>query len=198
MWNNGSWCWSNVRFAPKLGGAIGRCLWCLQFGFMVSHFLEVTIFTRLFVLGFPICLTILCMPILNVFFSSFSTWGFHSHFVTIKYTTRGPTRRSVVCFGTPSCSLPYNSSPPYLCFMFLGEWYTYNRSYIKSGSCVVIIVGGIINIWAFSVTNEVCSLVSIGVKPLYIIFSWLFYFWFGFWYFGRTNGIHIICWILYD
>jgi hypothetical protein len=45
------------------------------------------------------------MPIPIVFSSSFSTWRFHSHFVRIKYTTRGPIGKNVVSFGLFSCFL---------------------------------------------------------------------------------------------
>ncbi len=71
-----------------------------------------------------VCLTIICTPIPIVFFSGFPTCGFHSHFVEVKYTTRGPIGRNVVCFGSPSHFSPYSNNPPYLCFPFLGEWYT--------------------------------------------------------------------------
>jgi hypothetical protein len=67
----------------------------------------------------------------HYFFLSLSTWGFHNHFVGIRYTTRGPFGRNVVCFNSLSHSSPYNNNPPYLCFPFIGKWYTYSRSCIK-------------------------------------------------------------------
>lgn len=39
---------------------------------------------------FLICSMILCIPILIVFFSGFSTWEFHNHFVKVKHMIRGP------------------------------------------------------------------------------------------------------------
>ncbi len=41
---------------------------------------------------------ILCMPIPTIFFSSFPMWGYHSHFIGVKYMTRGPIGRNVVYF----------------------------------------------------------------------------------------------------
>jgi hypothetical protein len=125
------------------------------------------------------------------------TWGSHSHFVGIRYIIRGPIRRNVVCSNSLSHSLPYNNSPPYLCFPLFGGWYTYNKSCIRCGFCVFMITGGIINIRFFNVTSKVWSLVSLGVGPLYITSSWFSYSQFGFSYFGCTSGIHIICWIVY-
>jgi hypothetical protein len=125
-----------------------------------------------------------------------STWGSHSHFVEVKYMTKGPIEKNVVCSNSLLCFLPYNSSPPYLCFPFFSRWYTYNKSRIKCGFCIFIIVGKVINIRPFSVTIEVCSLVSLGVGPLYIISFWLSYSQFEFLYFGCINGIHNISWIV--
>jgi hypothetical protein len=138
------------------------------------------------------------MPIPIVFFSGFPTWGSHSHLVEVRYTTGGPIARNVVCFGSPSRSSLYNNNPPYLCFPFLGKWYTYSWSRIKCGSYVISVEGRIINMKSFSANSEVCSLVSLGVRPFYIIFSWFSYFQFGFSYFGSINGIHIICWVICD
>jgi hypothetical protein len=138
-------------------------------------FLRAMIFAQFFGLYFPICLTILHMPIPTVFSPSFLTWGFHSHFVEIRYTIGGPIGRNVVCFSSPSCSSPYSTNPPYLCFLFLGRWYTYSRSHIKCGFCIFTIIKRVINIRFVNVANEVCSLVSSWVRPLYIISFWLFY-----------------------
>ncbi len=139
---------------------------------------------------------ILCMPIPIIFFSSFMTWGFHNHFIGVRYTPRGPNGRSVICSGSPLHSLPYNSSPPYLCLHFFGRWYMYSRFRIRCALCVFTVVAWVISIKAFSATSKVCNLVSIGVGPFYITSSWLSYSWFGFSYFGCTNGIHIIHWII--
>jgi hypothetical protein len=133
------------------------------------------IFAQFFGSNFPICSTILCMPIPTIFFPSFPTWGFHIHFIEVKYMIGGPIGRSVVCFGSPLCSSPYSSNPPYSCFPFLSGWYTYSMSCVKCGSCVFTIVG-VINIRSISATNEVCSLVSLGVGPLYIISFLVFLF----------------------
>jgi hypothetical protein len=80
------------------------------------------------------------------FFSCFSTWGSHNHFVEVRYIIGGPIKRSIVGFSSPSRSSPYSNNPLYLCFFFLGRWYTYNRSHIRCGSCVFMIVKGIINL----------------------------------------------------
>jgi hypothetical protein len=42
------------------------------------------------------------MPIPIVFFLGFLTWGFHNHFVEVRYTTRGPIGRNIVYYGSPS------------------------------------------------------------------------------------------------
>jgi len=39
---------------------------------------------------FPIYLMIICMSLPIIFFSGLMTWGFHSHFIIIRYMTRGP------------------------------------------------------------------------------------------------------------
>ncbi len=147
---------------------------------IVSHFSGVTIFTQFFKLTFPICSTILCMPISTVFFLVFPTWGSHSHFVRVRYMTRGPIGTSIVCFGSPSHFLPYINNQPYLCFLFLIGWYTYIKFCIICGSYIFTIAR---NFFSISAPSEVCSLVSIGVRPFYITSSLLSYFWFEFSYF---------------
>jgi hypothetical protein len=96
--------------------------------------------------------------------------------------------RNVVYFGSPSCSLPYNNSPPYLCFHFIGGWYTYNRSHIICGFYFFMIVTKVFNIRVFNVANEMCSLIITWVRPLYIIpscfsffLTWVFVFC-GYWW----------------
>ncbi len=135
------------------------------------------------------------MPIPTIFFSNILTRGFNRHFVRGRYTIGGPIGWNVVSFGSLLCSLPYSNNLFYLCFPFLGEWYTYSRSHIRCGSYVKTIAWKVINIRVFNVANKVCSLVSSRIGPLYIISFWFFYFWLGFSYFGCTNEIHIICWI---
>jgi hypothetical protein len=149
--------------------------------------------TQLLKSTFSICLTILCMPIPIVFFSSFPKWGFHNHFVKVRYTTRGSIGKSIVYSGSP---LPYNNSPPYLCFPFVGRWYAYSRYYIRCGSCFFIIIARIFSIKAFRSVNEMCNLVSTWVGPLYITFFLISYSWFEFSNFGHTDGIQIICWVV--
>jgi hypothetical protein len=140
-------------------------------------------FHWLFGLALPICLMIICVPIPIVFFPSFPTWGFHSHLVRVRYMTGGPIGRSIICFGSLSCFLFYSNNPPYLCFPFFSELYTYSRFYIKCGSYIFTIAKGVINNRFFSVTNKVRSLVSLGVGPFYITSSWLFYSQLGFFIF---------------
>ncbi len=109
-------------------------------------------------------------------FLGFLTWGFHNHFVEIMYMTRAPIGRSIVCSGSFSHFSHYSSNPPYLCFPFLSKWYTYSKSQIKCGSYVFTIIIRVININTLSAISEVCSLVSLGVRPLCITSSWPFYF----------------------
>jgi len=66
-------------------------------------------FAWFFKLFFSICSMILHMSIPIILFSSFSTWGFHSHFVGVKYTTRESIGRSIVYFGSSSCFSPYTT-----------------------------------------------------------------------------------------
>jgi hypothetical protein len=128
------------------------------------------------------------MPIPIVFFPGFPTWGFHSHFVKVRYTTRGHIGRNVVCSSSLSRSSAYSSNPPYLCFPFFNGWYTYSRSYIKCGSCIFTITRGIISNGFLSATNKVCILVSLRIGPFYITSSWLFYSDSSFSYFGSPMG----------
>jgi hypothetical protein len=151
------------------------------------------VFVRFFGSKFPICLTILHMFIPIVFYSRFPTHGFHSHSIEIRCTIGGPIGRSVVCSSPLLCFSLYNNSPPYLCFPFFSKWYTYSKSRIRCDSYVFTIATRVINIIVLSEAHEVCRLVSLKVGPLCITSSWLSYFQFEFSYFGRTNGIHIIC-----
>ncbi len=113
-------------------------------------FPRVMTFAWFFGLVLPICLTIICTFISTVFFPSFLTWGFHNHFIEIRYTIG----RSVVYSNSFLRFLPYSNIPPYLCFPFLSGWYTYNRSHIRCGFCIFIIIRKIISIWYFSATSE--------------------------------------------
>jgi hypothetical protein len=128
-------------------------------------------FHPVFGLVFPIYLMILCTPIPIIFFPSFPTWGFDSHFVKIKHTIGGPIGRRVVCSSSLSNHSPYNNNPPYLCIIFLRRWYTYSMFRIRCGSYIFMIAKGVINNRFFNVANEMCNLVSSRVGPLYIISS---------------------------
>ncbi len=129
-------------------------------------------------------------------FLRFSTWGFHSHFIDIKYMIEGPIGRNVVCSGSPSCSSPYTTTHHICVFILLVD-----DTHIIGFTLDVVFVFFMITTWVFSietfnVVNEMCSLVSIGVGPLYITFFWLSYFQFGFLYFKCISGIQIICWVI--
>jgi len=127
-------------------------------------------------LNFPICLTMLCTPIPTIFFSCFLTWGFHSHFIKVKYITRGPIGKNVVCPNSLLQSSPYNYNPPYLCFLFVGGWYTYIRYWSNVVPISFMIAIKNFNIKAFNATSEMCSLVSMRVGPLYKTSFWFFLF----------------------
>jgi hypothetical protein len=180
---------NDVKFASKLDGAISGCPHCLQFGVMFSHFSKVMIFAWFYSSKFPICLMIICTPIPIVFFSSLLTWKFQNHFVRFKYTIRGPIGRSVICFNSHLHYSPYNDNPSLLVFSLCGKWHTYSRSCIRCGSCYFTIGTRVFKIRPFNATSEVCSLVSIGVRPLYITSYWFPYFWLKFSYFGCIGGI---------
>jgi hypothetical protein len=129
------------------------------------------VFTQISGSFFPICSTIIYMPIPTVFFSSFLTWRFHNYFVQIKYTIRGPIGRNIVYSSLLSCVLLYSNNSPYLWFPFVNKLYAYNRSFIQCGSYFFTIVGGIFNVKTLNAISEICNLVSIEVGPLYIISS---------------------------
>jgi hypothetical protein len=61
---------------------------------------------------------------------------------------------------------------------------------------VFTITWGIMCIMSFSATNEMCSLASSWVGPFYITSSWLSYSRPMFSYFGCTDGIQTICWVI--
>jgi hypothetical protein len=122
-------------------------------------------------INFSICLTILCTPIPIVFFKNLLTWRSHNHFVKIRYTTRKPIGRSVICSSSPLCYLPYSNNPSYLCLSFISKWHTYSRSRIRCGSYFFTIGTLVFNIKAFSVVSEMCSLVFPRDKLIYIISS---------------------------
>jgi hypothetical protein len=70
------------------------------------------VFVWFFGLDFPICSMILSTPIPIVFFLGFPTWGFHNHFVEVRYMIGGRIEKNIVYFGSPSRSSFYNNSPP--------------------------------------------------------------------------------------
>jgi hypothetical protein len=153
---------------------------------MIIHFSRIMIFVWFSRSIFSFCSMIISTPIPTEFLLGFLIWGFHSHFIIIKYIIiGGPIGRNVVCFSSTSCFSPYNNSPPYLCFPFVDGWYTYNRSCIRCGFFFLMIVGRVFNIRAFIVIIEMCNLVFTRVWPFYIMSFWPFYFWFRFSYFGR-------------
>jgi hypothetical protein len=121
-------------------------------------------------------------------FPSFSPWGSHNHFVGVRYMIRGTHWREHCLFWLTFMLFALQQQPTLLVFSFLNRWYTYSRSYIRCGSCVFIIAREFINIKSFGVAIEVCSLVSLGVGPLYITSSWLSYSQFGFCIFGAPMG----------
>jgi hypothetical protein len=149
---------------------------------MVNHFLGIMVFTWFFRSTFPMCSTILLMPIPIVLFSSFSTWGFHSHFIEIKSTIGGPIGRNVVCFVHLCVLRPIVATHPICVFLSLAND-THSRSRIRCGSCVFMIAGKIINIRFFSAANEVCNLVSLGVGSFldFLLPIRIFIFWVHLW-----------------
>jgi hypothetical protein len=156
--------------------------WCYMWMFVThlnwchnQHFLRVMIFAQFSKSTFPIYLMILCTPIPTIFFSSFPTWGFPNHFVGVMCTTRWPFGRNVVCFNSFSHSSPYINYPPYLCFPFVGKWYTYSRFCIRCGLKKIMIVIKNFNIQAYNAVSEMCSLVFTRFGPLYITSFWFFY-----------------------
>ncbi len=79
------------------------------------------IFVWFFKSNFPICSMLLHMPIPTILFSGFLTWGFHSHFVKVRYMTWGLVGRSIVCFGSPLCFSPYIATDPTCVFLFVAN-----------------------------------------------------------------------------
>jgi hypothetical protein len=111
--------------------------------------------------------TIFFSTIPTIFFSSFPTWRYHNHFVKVKYMTRGPIGKNVVYY-VHICTLSLQQQPPYLCFLFIGKQYIYNRFRIKCGSYFFMITTRVFNFRVFSAANEVCSLFSTRIGPFYI------------------------------
>jgi hypothetical protein len=159
---------------------------------MVNHFLRITIFFRIFISIFPIYSMILCMPIPIVYFSRFLPWESHSHFIGVTYTTWGPIGRKVITLVHFCVFRPIATTHPIYVFPLLVD-----ETHIMGLASSVIsyffmITVQIFKIKDFNVVNELCSMVSIGVGPLYITSSWLFYSQRGFLYFGCIGGIQII------
>jgi len=61
----------------------------------------------------------MCIPI--ILFPGFSTWEFHTHFVGVRYTTRGSIGRSIIYFGSSSCFSPYTTTHPTCVFPSLAN-----------------------------------------------------------------------------
>lgn len=81
---------------------------------MNNHFSKIIIFYRYLGSNFPICWMILSVPIPIIFLIGFLTWGSHSHFLQVWYTTRNSFGWNIVRLNTSLCFPPYYSNPPYL------------------------------------------------------------------------------------
>jgi hypothetical protein len=143
----------------------------LSIRYHIQPFFRNYILCPILYINFSHLFKILCTPIPIVFFSSFPTWGSCSHFIRIKYKIRGPIGRNIICFNSPSGSFPYSSSPPYLCFPFIGGLYAYKRSCIICCSFFLQLQEKVFSIMVLIAIGEMCSLVSTGVGPLYITSS---------------------------
>jgi len=153
---------------------------------MVSHFSRIIVFgwfSRSFLFT---CSMNLCTFIPIVFLSSILTWGFHSHFVGVRYTTKGAIGRNVVHFGSHLCFYPIALAHLTCVFFSL-----VNDTHIIGPTSNVIlffsIAIGIFSIRAFSVANEVYNLVYKGWTTLYhfllvfLLLIWIFIFWAHWW-----------------
>jgi hypothetical protein len=129
-----------------------------------------------------------------IFFLGFLTWGFHSHFVGVKYTIKGPIGNNVVWIGSFLHSSPYSSSPPCVFPSSVGDMHIVGPT--SNVVCFFITIIRIFSIKTFSATNKMCSLgFDRGWTTLYhfllafLLPTWDFVFWAHWW-------IQIICWIV--
>jgi len=83
----------------------------------------------------------------------------------------GSLGRSVFYISSSSHFPSYCNDPPYLCFSFVSKWYAHNWFCLKCVTCFFVITGKFWSIKTFNITDEVCSLVSIGVRLVYITSS---------------------------
>jgi hypothetical protein len=161
-----------------------------------NHFLRIAILYQHFGSVFPICSLVLCMPISIIFLGGFLTQGFHCHFIQVWYFIGGSFGRNVVCINSSSHFPSYCSNPPYLCFSFVGKWFTHSWSCIKHVTWFFVVIRKVWSIMTFNVVEKMCSLVSTKVRPIYITSSKLYCIWVLFSYCKCSDGLFVICGIL--
>jgi hypothetical protein len=167
----------------------------LQFGVIINHFSKVTIFAQFFVLIFPFVPWLYAHPSPLYFFQV----SRHEDLIII--SSKSSTWQGNPLSGALFVLAHFRTFHPIIrthltCVFFLLA----NDMHIIGLTLYMVpffmIAVEVFNIRAFNTTNEMCSLVSIGVGPLYFTSFWFFYSQLGFLYFGHINGIHIICWII--
>jgi len=135
------------------------------------------------------------MPIFTIFFTSFLIRGFT--IILSKFGTwqGGSFGWNIIYFTTFLCFLPYYNNTPYLCFLHLLMisicWPNF-----KHGTHISTFTSGACNIRTFHSLSEMCSLVSIGIRPIHVTSTKLFYTQHMFSYFRCTSGFYGICGIL--
>jgi hypothetical protein len=78
-------------------------------------------FSQFFGLVLPICLMILCTPIPIIFSPWFSTWGFHSHFVGVRYSIKDPLGGTLFALAHLCVLCPTIVAHPTCIFPFLAD-----------------------------------------------------------------------------
>jgi hypothetical protein len=82
----------------------------------------------------------------------------------------------------------------FTCVSFVGKWYTHSWSSFRCVVCFFAVIGKVWHIRTFSAVDKVCQLVSIGVRPVYIISSMFFYTEVRSSYSRCPNGFFAILW----
>jgi hypothetical protein len=135
---------------------------------MDNQFLRVTIFYWYFGSIFPICFMILGVPITTIFFISFSTWGFHNHFIWIWHMTTWSFGWNLVHPTTTTHLLLFFLHSPMICISLImfKMWYMF---------FFFSFIGGVCTLRTFHLIDKMCSLVSIRIILVHITFTKLSY-----------------------
>jgi hypothetical protein len=85
------------------------------------------------------------------------TWGSHSHFLQVWYTTNRSYGWNIIRLNTSFCFSPYCSNPPYLFFFPLLSMICILLVVFHMRYSLFMITNGICNIKIFHLVGEMCS-----------------------------------------